>query len=230
MERFAQEVLDRLRVFSGKVLEFIPDFLVMIFVIIIGLLVAWSARFVLLRAFRAVRFDKWSDEVGITSVFNKAGISSPPARVISLFVYWVLLLTFVMAGFGSLGLKLTDTLSSLFFLYLPRFISAIVIIIIGFIFAGFLSRAVLLGAVNAGVEKARLISEGVRVFLLIFVFAMALEQLAIAPGIVRAAFSIAFGAVALAFAIAFGLGGRDAAKKVIEEAREKKEKDNIEQL
>jgi hypothetical protein len=56
----------------------------------------------------------------------------------------------------------------------------------------------------------------VKFLITILSFAMALEQLEIAKTIVIAAFVIAFGAVMLGLAIAFGLGGRDAAKRVLE--------------
>ena len=46
--------------------------------------------------------------------------------------------------------------------------------------------------------------------------AMALEQLAIAQGIVIAAFAVSFGGIVLAFALAFGLGGADLARRMLE--------------
>jgi hypothetical protein len=45
---------------------------------------------------------------------------------------------------------------------------------------------------------------------------MALEQLGLATGVVLTAFAITFGALMLGMAIAFGLGGRDAAKQLLE--------------
>jgi hypothetical protein len=45
---------------------------------------------------------------------------------------------------------------------------------------------------------------------------MALEQLGLATGVVLTAFAITFGALMLGTAIAFGLGGRDAAKQLLE--------------
>jgi hypothetical protein len=45
---------------------------------------------------------------------------------------------------------------------------------------------------------------------------MALEQLQLATTVVLTAFAISFGALMLGLAIAFGLGGRDAARGLLE--------------
>jgi hypothetical protein len=47
---------------------------------------------------------------------------------------------------------------------------------------------------------------------------MILEQLQIAPEIVRIAFAATMGALALGLALAFGLGGRPVAQRVLEDA------------
>ena len=105
---------------------------------------------------------------------------------------------------------------SQFFHYLPRVFSAVVILAVGYVIAGFISRAVLITAVNSGYHYARLLAEAVRLLLTILILAMVLEELKVAPGIVLAAFSIVFGGIVIALAIAFGVGGIDAAKRMIE--------------
>jgi hypothetical protein len=55
---------------------------------------------------------------------------------------------------------------------------------------------------------------------------MALEQLGLGTAVVLTAFAITFGALMLGLAIAFGLGGREAAKQLLEEQfRAKTERD-----
>ncbi len=55
---------------------------------------------------------------------------------------------------------------------------------------------------------------------------MALEQLGLATTVALTAFAITFGALMLGLAIAFGLGGKDAARQLIEQQfRAKKERD-----
>lgn len=231
MERLKNEFLAHLNEFIDKATEFIPDFIVMVVILAAGLFVAWAVRLAMTRIFAAIKLDDWADETGISSALHNAGIRKPPSAFINLSVYWLIVVMFFMAGFASLGLKVTDTLASLFFMYLPRFFSAVLIVIFGYLFAGFVSRAALLTAVNAGIEYSKLIAAAVRIFIIILVFAMALEQLSIAPRIVFAAFSIFFGGISLGLAIAFGYGGREIAKKLLEYIVKKEtEKDDINML
>ncbi|MBI5014992.1 MAG: hypothetical protein HZB55_05810 [Deltaproteobacteria bacterium] len=90
------------------------------------------------------------------------------------------------------------------------------ILLVGFLLGNFLSRAVLLAAVNANLPSPRVSSNVVKILIGILAFAMAMEQLQIASSIVTAAFAISFGAVMLGLALAFGLGGRGVARQVLE--------------
>jgi hypothetical protein len=55
---------------------------------------------------------------------------------------------------------------------------------------------------------------------------MALEQIGLATSVILTAFAITFGALMLGLAIAFGLGGKDAARVLLEEQfRAKKKRD-----
>lgn len=230
MDEFIDKFLEPLRVFFDKLLAAIPYILVMLIILIIGLIIAAGLRHFTYKVLTALRFEEWSKQTGFSSFIEKSGVRSDPARFISLFVYWITLLTFIMAGLGSLQITAAKTLASGFFLYLPKFFSALLLIILGYYVSGFLSRAALIAAVNAGVEYSKFLSNLVRLFILVFTFAMALEQLQIAPKTVTVAFSIFFGGIFLALAIAFGTGGRDMARRILEERMKKKERNDTEPL
>jgi hypothetical protein len=102
-------------------------------------------------------------------------------------------------------------------------LSAVLILVVGYIATGFIGRTVLIGAVNRGYLFARLLAEAVRILLIVLFVAMALEQLQMAPGIVVAAFSIIFGGIVLTLSISFGVGGIDSARNIIEKETEKKD-------
>ncbi|MEM8638376.1 MAG: mechanosensitive ion channel [Cyanobacteria bacterium P01_G01_bin.54] len=59
------------------------------------------------------------------------------------------------------------------------------------------------------------VGHAARIAIIIFVSAMALQQMGIAPDIVNLAFGLLGGAIAVAVAIAFGMGGRDIAAEQI---------------
>lgn len=225
MKGFAELLMQPLEEFWAGFVAFIPNLMAMLVILAGGLVIAWIARVLLTKLFKVFNMDKWCDKVGITSIIRKADIWSTPSDGFISVVYWFIIIIFLMIGLSALRLQTIESLASQFFLYLPRVFSAVLIIIIGYIVAGFVSRAVLIAAVNSAVSYARTLAEATRLLIIVLTAAMSLEQLQIAPGIVVAAFSILFGGIVLAFAIAFGAGGIEIAKKVLEKRSEdRKEK------
>jgi hypothetical protein len=196
--------------------EFAPNILAMLLIILFGYLIARAFRGLLRMSLKTVKFDAWSDRMGLTGVMRKADLWLKPSEAIARVVFWFLLLGVIMAGLSALHLPAFDNLVAQFILYIPRAFSALFILIFGYIIAAFFGRAALLAAVNSGYRYAKLLAETVRLLLTVLILAMALEQLQVAPGIVIAAFSIIFGGIVLTLAISFGVGGINAARKMIE--------------
>jgi hypothetical protein len=188
----------------------------MLVILIIGVLLARFFRAILVRFLLAIKFDSWSDRMGVTTLLRKGDLWAKPSLALGAIVFWVLIIVVLMIGLSALKIQTIDQLVSQFFMYLPRAFSAILILIIGYVLAGFISRAVLIAAANSGYHYAKLLAEAIRILLTVLILAMVLEQLQVAPGIVLAAFSIIFGGIVIALAISFGVGGIDAAKRTIE--------------
>ena len=69
---------------------------------------------------------------------------------------------------------------------------------------------------SAAGEDAAFSANLARIAVLVFVGAMALQQMGIADEIVNLAFGILLGAIGVAAALAFGLGSRDVAGREVE--------------
>jgi len=201
--------------FEERALAFLPNFFAMVILILAGWLVAAVVRSLLGRALRAIRFDRWCEQMGIGQVLRRAEIRRAPSHLLAQAFFWLLFLFFLVVGLEQLEIALVSRTLAAVFGYLPRVVAALLILVGGFLLANFLARAALLAAVNAHLASARLLAGGVRVLIISIALAMALEQLALAAHIVVAAFSIFFGGVTLALAIAFGLAGRDLARDVL---------------
>jgi hypothetical protein len=223
MQNFFELIFEPLKEVYVQFANFFPNLLAMLIIILVGIILARIIRFILIKLLAAIRFDSWSDRMGLTSVMRKGDLWAKPAAAVGAFVFWLLIIVSLMAGLGALQVRAIDSLISQFVLYLPRVLSAVVILVFGYIVTGFIGRAVLISAVNRGYAFARLLGEAVRLLMIVLFVAMALEQLQVAPGIVIAAFSIIFGGIVLALAIAFGVGGIEAAKRIIEQEGEKKD-------
>src|SRR5207249_10816598 len=103
--------------------------------------------------------------------------------------------------------------------FLPRVLSALLIVVIGLLTANFVGQTALIAAVNAGVPEARFLGRAARWAVLLFAVATALTEIGIGRDMVLIAFGITFGGLVLALALAFGLGGRHLAREILERGR-----------
>jgi hypothetical protein len=217
-------ISDSFNKFLGKVITFLPNLLAMITILIIGFLIAWIIKKLIFRFLKAIQFDKVSEQWGLVEVLSKGGLTYSPARLLSRFFYWVIVLVTLIMGINALDVPATQNFIAQFFNYLPHLFAAILILIVGYLIAIFLGQAALIAAVNAQMESARLLARSIRWFIIILSLTMALYHLGIAEKVIIAAFTIIFGGIVLALAIAFGWGGRELAKDFLERLYRKKEK------
>lgn len=230
MPEFLELILYPLQEVFLKFKDFLPNLLAMMVILVTGILLAKLIRIMLLKSLNAINFDSWSDRVGITTLMRKGDMWSKPAAMLGTILFWLLIIVTLMIALSALRVPAIDGMVEQFFAYMPRAFSAAMILIVGSLLAGFISRAVLIAAVNSGYHYSKLLAEAVRLLLTVLILAMAMEQLQIAPSIVLAAFSIIFGGIVVALAISFGVGGIDAAKRMIERENSAEKKDEIEHI
>jgi Mechanosensitive ion channel, conserved TM helix len=209
---------------------FLPRLLSMLVMIAVGFVVALFFKALVRRIFGIEQFRKYCDSAGITQMMRKAALP-PPDLFLGQLIFWVIWLVFIVLGINALEIAALQDQISRFFLFLPQIFVALVVLFVGLLIANFFSRATLLAATNANSPSARLLSGIVRLLIIILAVTMALEQIGLGRHVVLIAFSIAFGAVMLGAAIAFGLGGRDVARRVLENRfPEKEEKEKEEDI
>lgn len=215
-ETWSAAVADSFNRFLEKIITFLPNLLAMITILIVGFLVAWIVKKVLLHFVRAIRLDTLSQKWGLTHLLSKGGVTYTPSYVFIQFLYWIIVVITLIFGIDALEVAATQALIAKFFNYLPHLFAAILILVLGYLIASFLGQAALIAAVNLQLASAKLLSQIVRWFIVVLALTMALYQLGIAERVIIVAFTIIFGGVVLALVIAFGWGGRDLAKEFLE--------------
>lgn len=227
-------ILEPLQEVFAKFKVFLPNLVAMLVIMVLGFILARLIKAVLVKFLIAINFDSWSDRMGFTTLMRKGDIWAKPSATLGSVIFWLLLIVTLMIGLSALNIPAIDSLVEQFFSYVPRIFSSAMILIVGYVLAGFIGQGVLIAAVNSGYHYAKLLAEAIRTLLMLLILAMAMEQLQIAPGIVLAAFSIIFGGIVIALAISFGVGGIDAARRMIEreatEMRSVEQKDEIEHI
>jgi hypothetical protein len=195
---------------------FLPRIMIMLMLLVMGVLIGWIAKVVLMRVLRTLRLDAASERAGLALAFQRAGIKRSASQLVGLIAFWLIFLFFAFAGLNVLAVSAALDAMHLIVQYLPHLLAALLVLLAGWLLANFLAQATLIAAVNAQFFGARFLANGVRWGVLCLTLAMVLTQLGIAKEVVVATFSIAFGGVVLALALAFGLGAKDHAKRFLD--------------
>lgn len=216
MEFWQTGILEPLREFWEQVKLFLPNLVLSLLLVVVGLVAAFLLREVVSRLLRALKFDRLATRLGLSTAMERVGGYRPPSVLAGQLTQWIVIVIALLWGLYILDTALTRGLVSRFTAYLPNLIVAAFILLLGAIISRFLSRGVLLAAVNAGMRGASLASGMVRFLVMGLATVAALEHLGIGRATLLLAFGIVFGGVVLALSIAFGLGGRDLARDLLE--------------
>jgi hypothetical protein len=195
--------------------RFLPRFVEMLGILIVGWIIAFVLRAVVRSILRITRFDKLSEHTGAAQLLRGAALPSP-AEMLSRFVFWMAWVGFILVGISVLGIVGIDEQLSSFLGFLPRLFAAFFILFFGLLAASFFSRAALLGGVNADLPSPRLVSLTLRTVMILLVVSAAFEEIGIGSRTVFMTFTLTFGALMLGLALAFGLGGKDLARRYLE--------------
>lgn len=225
---FNQPILDFLEIIQ----KFLPTLMSSILILILGFITAWIIRIIIGRIAKLLKADKIISNSDIARMLEKSGIRMSPIKVLRQLLYWTIVFIFAIIALISLKVPAMENLLERFFLYLPNVFIAALLLVIGYLIANFVGRILLITQVNAGVKYAGIISKAVKFLILIFAFAMAIEQLGIGKETVLIAFTITFGGIVLALALALGFGGKDIARDFLEKKFKgnQKEDDSFEHL
>lgn len=209
-------LLQPLELLGRQVLGVLPNILAMTIILLGGLLVAWGVSHLIERVLRVVGLDHLCNRIGVSAALLRGGVKTDPSRLVGRAAYWLIVMFSTMAALGALNLQPINQFAKSFLAYVPHLFTAAVILVAGYLLSNFISQAVLIAAVNAGLPPARLVAACSRWGVQLLAVAMALEQLGIAQNIVVVGFGITLGGVVMAAAIAFGLGAKDLAKEFLE--------------
>jgi hypothetical protein len=216
-DTWAQILVTAFREVSLRVAAVAPRLLAALTLVVLGGVLAAVVRSLTIRVLRAADADARSARMGLTPALARAGIRRAPSELVGQLAFWLLFLMGLLMGIEALEIPATEGLAAVAGRFLPNLLVAVLVLLIGWLVAQFLSQTVLIFVVNAQVSGGPVIAAGVRWLVLAFAGGVALTQLGIAREMVLLVFGIVLGGVVLALALAFGLGARDLARQALED-------------
>jgi hypothetical protein len=202
-----------------RFVDFIPQLLGAIIVLIIGFVLAYIIAIVVRRMVQFTGIDNWAARAGINRQLNLRETSryALVSNMVASIVRWVIIIATIGLAANTLQLTGVEAFIGTILGYIPNVIVAIIILTIGFIAAQIVSRFVAVGEMSLQISpRARQTLVSISKWAIIaFSIMAALIQLNIIPQLVE----ILFAGLVFALSLAFGLGGRDHAREWIGEMR-----------
>jgi Mechanosensitive ion channel, conserved TM helix len=214
-EQVKQALVDSTARFLTRFANLLPGLAALVIALLLSAVLAWILAAIVRRVLAGLDFDERLGRWGFSSLAEWSPMNSP-TRLISRSVAALVMISGFLIGIAAFDLDWTYLFVQKMFAYIPNVLAALLVLLVGNVLARFLARSVLIGAVNLNLQYARFLSIGVKWIVIVLAFAMALEHLRIAPGIVELAFGILFGGIVLTLALAIGLSSKELIGKSLE--------------
>lgn len=210
-----QPVINALTKILFDIIDFIPSFVNGLIILIVGYLISRLARWLVRLILREIRFDHLAQRTGITNALETLGVRIPLSEVIAQVVFFFLLLSFAISAFGLMRLSAIADLLQSVLRFVPRAISAGIIIIFGSMLARFLGATITAVTENVNITYGRVLGKIIEYAVLAFVIVLAISTLGVDTTILTSSLTIIIASTGLAIALTFALGAREAARNVI---------------
>lgn len=199
--------------------DFLPNLLGFVVILLVGYIVAKVVAGVVGKLLEKVGIDRRLHQSSANRYVDAVLPGASAANGIARVVFWLIFIFFITTAIGALGIPAATGFMNDVLAYLPNVIVAIVIFIVAALLSGAIAGAV--ARFMGDTPTGKVVGAVAPAVIMTIAFFMILEQLQIAPEIVRIAFTAIMFALALGLALAFGLGGRDIAADLLRQARDK---------
>lgn len=203
-----QVVIDALTKIITDIIDFIPNLVNGLIILLIGYLVARLVRWILVTVLRRLRFDALIERTGMTGALRGLGIKTSIAQMLAQTIFALLLISFLITSTRLMGLAAVAQLLEQLLSFLPNLIAAVIIFMLGGVAAQFVGNLIAAVGAASGVTYAPRLGRIVQYLISVFVVVLALGQLGVDTAILVTAITIVIAAFGLALGLGLGLGAR----------------------
>jgi Conserved TM helix len=203
----------------ASVATFVPKFIAFLGILVIGYFIAKAISRILDRVLERIGFDRWVERGGVKRALERSRYDA--SSLLSRIVFYVIFLFVLQLAFGVFGPNPISVLLAGVIAYLPKIFAAIVIVVVGSAIAAGVKE--LVEASLGGLSYGRTLAIGASVAILAVTIFAALDQLQIAPAIVRGLFYAILAIVVGSAVVAIGGGGIPTMRRYWERAADRAE-------
>jgi len=203
---------------------FLPNLFGALIVFLFGLILAKWGRAITVKIFSAIKLDNLLKKIGLGPFMSKADFKVKAEVLFGEIVRWLFIIVFFVAAVNILGLTTISQVLNGILAYIPNIVSAIVILTIGVLLAGFVENFVK-GAVGQLEPKtSRLLSKIASYLVVIVAILAAVNELGIAQSLINTLFIGVISALSLAAGLSLGLGSKDVVSDILKDWHQKSKK------
>lgn len=193
--------------------NFVPSLVGGLIVLTIGLVLGAIVYRLIVGLLKTLQLEKFLARYGVTRI---EGRDVEWAELLGELARWSIVIVFLIPTLQAWRLDAVNTVLNRVILYIPNVIVAVILAMVGLVFAKLAYRLVNGATRSLGHDLSHTVAMVAQWSLTIFVGFLVLHQLGVAQELLRILFGGLVAMVAVAGGIAFGLGGQGTAKNILE--------------
>lgn len=214
-----EAILEALLSLWDGLVAYLPSLIAGIIILIVGIFLAKAIEKLVEKIIAAAKIDELVQKINIVKKIEEGGTKVVFSQLFGWLVKWFLYIVLLVAVSDILKLGQFTTFLKDIAMYLPNVIIAVLILVAGFVLAYFVDDLVVKVLRSSREKLANLVGAVAKWAIITFTVLAALIQLNVATQMIQMLFTAIVFMLAVAFGLAFGLGGREAAKEVIDEVK-----------
>ncbi len=191
---------------GARLVSYLPNLVGAFLILVIGWLVARAVELAAARGLRRLGLDQLAVRLRIAEVIDRAGLGITASQGVARLLFWLLMLTVLLACVDTLGLDAVSSTVDRLIAYIPNLVAAVLIVVFGLWLARFLGGVVGSGAAAAGFPNSARLGFLVQLLAAGLVVMMAIEQLGVGTALLVGPLTAVLAAAGLSAGLAFALG------------------------
>ena len=198
-----------------EITNIFPNIIGAFIVLIIGWIITKLVVKLIKKVLKLVKANKLDEKINEIEIVEGKQLNFDTVKVVSKVVKYLMYMILLVTASDIMGLDIITKQISDLISYLPKLFSALIVFIVGLLFANFVKNGLKSLFESMDLSGGKMISQVVFFLMLTFISITALNQAGIDTEIITNNINMIIAAFLLAFAIAFGLGAREVVGKLL---------------
>ncbi len=199
----------------SDVVEFFPNLLEAILLLLLGFLLAKIVGAATTRLLQFFGLDRLLGRTAIQTLLERSGTKKRISEILGTTGFWVIFLLFLISASKTAGLAIvSEALTSLAY-YIPKVGIAILILVLGLMAANFVRELIVLACNTAGIVQGAIVAQAFYVAGILLVAVTAINELGIDTSLLNNTIILIVAGLIAGAALSFGLGSRSAVANLI---------------